>query len=193
MIFKTALVAALLQALPAFAVVHEQLAAVPAGWSATSKADTSAIVSFTIALTQENIDQLESKLLSVSTPGSAAYGQHLDVDELEALFPATAGASEAVESWLKGYVSNSGSSHRIVASLTLHSAGVSQISISGAYITFATTVGTANSLLNTSFLNFENAGVSKIRTKQYSIPSSLTSYIDLIDPTVFLGKTVPAV
>ena len=75
------------------------------------------------------------------------------------------------------------------------SAGVSQVSTQGAYVTFATTVGTANSLLNTTFMKFENAaaGVSKIRTTEYSIPSTLTSYIDLIDPTVFLGKTVAAV
>jgi tripeptidyl-peptidase-1 len=72
---------------------------------------------------------------------------------------------------------------------------VSQVSTDGAYVTFATTVGTANSLLNTTFMEFENAaaGVSKIRTTEYSIPSSLTNYIDLIDPTVFLGKTVAAV
>lgn len=70
---------------------------------------------------------------------------------------------------------------------------MSQISTDGAYVTFATTVGTANSLLNTTFMKFENAGVSKIRTMQYSVPESLTSYIDLIDPTVFLGKTVAAV
>lgn len=105
MFSKTALVAAVLsQALPAFGVVHEQLAALPVGWTATSAADTSSTVSFTVALTQQNIDQLETKLLSVSTPGSATYGQHMDVDDLEAFFAPTAGASDAVESWLKRYV-----------------------------------------------------------------------------------------
>ena len=102
MFSKTAFVAALLsQALPAIAVVHEQLAALPLGWAVSSAADTSAPVSFTIALTQQNIDQLESKLLSVSTPGSTSYGQHMDVDDLNAFFAPTAGASDAVESWLK--------------------------------------------------------------------------------------------
>jgi tripeptidyl-peptidase-1 len=102
MFSKIASVAAVLwQALPAFGVVHEQLAALPLGWTASSAADTSAPVSFTIALSQQNIDQLESKLLSVSTPGSASYGQHMDVDDLSAFFAPTAGASDAVESWLK--------------------------------------------------------------------------------------------
>ena len=63
----------------------------------------------------------------------------------------------------------------------------------GAFVNFATTVGTANSLLNTTFKNFENNGVSKIRTSEYSIPESLVDYIELIDPTVFLGKTTAAV
>jgi tripeptidyl-peptidase-1 len=60
-------------------------------------------------------------------------------------------------------------------------------------VTFQTTVGTANSLLNTVFMNFENSGVSKIRTTQYSIPEELVDYIDLIDPTIFLGKATAAV
>jgi tripeptidyl-peptidase-1 len=102
MFSSIALVAALLsQALPALAVLHEQLASLPTGWTATSAADSDLTLAFTVALTQQNIDQLESKLLSVSTPGSAAYGQHMDVSDVEAFFAPTAGASEAVESWLK--------------------------------------------------------------------------------------------
>lgn len=70
---------------------------------------------------------------------------------------------------------------------------MSQISVDGAYVTFATTVGTANSLLNTTFSNFEHsAGGLKVRTTEYSVPAHLASYIDLIDPTVFLGKAATA-
>jgi tripeptidyl-peptidase-1 len=47
--------------------------------------------------------------------------------------------------------------------------------------------------LNTTFKNFESNGVTKIRTSEYSIPEDLVDYIDLIDPTVFLGKTTAAV
>jgi tripeptidyl-peptidase I len=75
----------------------------------------------------------------------------------------------------------------------LNSAGIKEVSTDGAYVTFQTTVGTANSLLNTVFMNFENSGVSKIRTTQYSIPEELVDYIDLIDPTIFLGKATAAV
>lgn len=74
-------------------------------------------------------------------------------------------------------------------SLARGSAGVSHMAADGAFVTFAATVKTANSLLNTTFMNYQNGAVSKIRTSEYSIPEDLVDYIDLIDPTVFLGKT----
>jgi tripeptidyl-peptidase-1 len=170
---KTAFFAAVLsQALPAFGVVHEQLAAVPAGWTQVAAPDDSATMSLTIGLAQQNIDQLESQLMAVSTPGNAAYGQHLDVDEVNAMFAPTAEAFTAVQSWLT-------------------SAGVSQISNDGHFVTFATTVGTANSLLNTTFNYYQNSGVTKLRTTEYSIPDDLVPHIDIISPTVFYGKTTP--
>jgi tripeptidyl-peptidase-1 len=102
MFSKTAVfAAALTQALPALAIVHEQLAALPVGWTSTSAADESSVVSFTVALTQQNIDQLESRLLAASTPGSPSYGQYLSDDEMKTIFAPTVGASSAVESWLK--------------------------------------------------------------------------------------------
>ena len=101
MFSKTSAFAAVLsQALPALAIVHEQLDALPVGWKATSAADVTSVVRFTVVLTEQNIDQLQSKLLAASTPGSTSYGQYLDVDELSSLFAPTAGASSAVEFWL---------------------------------------------------------------------------------------------
>lgn len=102
MFSKSAILAAVLShAVPTLAVVHERLAALPTGWTVTGAADVTSTLTFTIALTQQNIAQLESRLLAVSTPGSASYGKYLEHDELNALFAPTAGASSAVESWLK--------------------------------------------------------------------------------------------
>lgn len=100
MFSKAALCAAL--ALPAFAAVHEQLAALPAGWTEVAAPDSNTIMSFSIGLQQQNIDQLESKLMAVSTPGSPQYGQHLDMDDVSALFRPTADSTAAVQSWLTG-------------------------------------------------------------------------------------------
>lgn len=71
----------------------------------------------------------------------------------------------------------------------LTSAGVSHINSDGHWITFATTVSKANSLLNTTFKTYTNSGTSKLRTTQYSVPDSLAGYIDLISPTTYFGKT----
>ena len=170
---KTAFFAAILsQALPALGAVHEKLAAVPLGWTATKAApDDSSPITLMVALTQQNIDQLQSRLLAVSTPGNAAYGQHLDIDDVNALFAPTAEANSAVQSWLTN-------------------SGVTKVSSDGHYVTFATTVGTANTLLNTTFLTYENSGTQKLRTIEYSIPDDLAKHIDLVTPTTYFGKTV---
>jgi tripeptidyl-peptidase-1 len=169
---KPALLAAFLsQALPAFGVVQEQLTALPSGWTEAAVADESSTISLSIGLAQQNLDQLEPKLLAVSTPGNAEYGQHLDYDDVLNLFAPTAEANSSVVSWLT-------------------SAGVSKISSDGHWVNFATTVGTANKLLNTTFKTYENSGTTKLRTTQYSVPDDLASYIDLISPTTYFGKTV---
>jgi tripeptidyl-peptidase-1 len=175
MFSKTALLAAVLsQALPTFAAVHDKLAAVPAGWSEATAPEDNQAISLTIGLAQQNLDQLASKLLAVSTPGNAAYGKHLDVDDVNAMFAPTAEAKQAVQSWLTN-------------------AGVSKVSSDGHWVTFSSTVGKANSLLNTTFLTYQNGGVSKVRTTQYSVPDELMEHIDLISPTTYFGKTVASV
>ncbi|RAL58921.1 hypothetical protein DID88_009212 [Monilinia fructigena] len=99
---RTILCAGLLsQALPAYAAVMEKLAAAPSGWTA-SETDSSSAIILTVGLAMQNIDKLESKLLAVSTPGNAEYGQHLGADEANTYFGPSAGANDAVTSWLTG-------------------------------------------------------------------------------------------
>jgi tripeptidyl-peptidase-1 len=175
MFFKAALVAAVLwQALPAFGAVHEILHTLPVGWAEATAPHPETSLNLAIGLTQQNLDQLEPKLLAVSTPGNPEYGQHLDADAVNALFAPTAETTVAVENWLKA-------------------AGVTQMTTDGHFINFATTVGTANSLLNTTFLTYQNSGVSKIRATQYSIPDTLVPHIDLVTPVTYFGKTVSQV
>ncbi len=158
--------------LPAYGVVHEQLAAVPSGWTLVGTPDASTAVTLSIALNHQNLDQLETMLLGISTPGNAKYGQHLDIDDVREFFPVVDDA--AVLSWLQG-------------------AGISNIHRSGSTVNFATTVGTANSLLSAQFAYYESGNTRKLRTTQYSIPDSLVDLIDLISPTTYFGKTTPAV
>ncbi len=127
-----------------------------------------------IALAQQNLDQLDAKIMAVSTPGSASYGQYMEGDAVAAMLAPSADASPAVLAWLQG-------------------AGVTNAYSDGANVNFSTTVCLANSLLNTTFNYYENAGIQKLRTTKYSVPEDLQVHIDLITPTTYFGKTVPQI
>ncbi|TGO87899.1 hypothetical protein BPOR_0196g00010 [Botrytis porri] len=169
---KTAICVGLLsQALPAYGAVMEKLAAAPSGWTAASETDSTAAITLTVGLAMQNMDQLEAKLLAVSTPGNAEYGNHIDIDEANALFAPSADASSAVTSWLT-------------------SAGAQNIVSDGSTISFATTIEKANSMLNATFQSYTSNGVTKVRTTQYSVPDDVAEHIELISPTTYFGKTV---
>lgn len=59
----------------------------------------------------------------------------------------------------------------------------------GTWVNFATTVATANRLLDTQFNYYKGEGIAKLRTTQYSVPDEQTQHIDLLIPTTFFGKT----
>lgn len=157
--------------IPAYGVIHEQLATVPSGWTLVGTPAPSTAITLSIALAHQNLDQLESTLLAISTPGNAKYGQHLDVDDVNSLFPPV--SDTAVVSWLQG-------------------AGISSIHTNGSIVNFATTVGTANTLLSAQFAYYQSDSTKKLRTLQYSIPDNLVDQIDLISPTTYFGKTAAA-
>lgn len=160
--------------LSTFAAIHEQLATIPLGWTQVGAPAENDTMILQIALAQQNLDQLDAKIMAVSTPGSASYGQYMDGDAVAAMLAPFADASPAVLAWLKG-------------------AGVTNAYSDGANVNFSTTVNLANSLLSTTFSYYENAGIQKLRTMGYSVPDDLQTHIDLITPTTYFGKTVPQI
>ncbi|KAF2086023.1 subtilisin-like protein [Saccharata proteae CBS 121410] len=155
----------------AFAAVHERLASLPYGWTEKSAPSTEKRITLQVGLSQQNMDQLISQLYAVSTPGGASYGQHLDRDDVKAMIQPSDEADQAVQSWLK-------------------SEGAEAVYSDGSWVSFVTTVGNANKMLNASFMHYEYEGSTKLRTTEYSVPDSLSEHIDLIWPTTFFGKTV---
>ena len=151
-------------------IVHEAIPAIPTDWSHAGAPASNQTMILQIALQQQNLDQLESKIYAISTPGSPSYGQYMEGDEVKAMLAPSSEASPAVEAWLK-------------------SAGVMQINSDGEWVTFAATVGTANKLLGTQFNYYESDGVTKLRTTEYSLPRNVVQYIDIITPTTYFGKT----
>lgn len=70
----------------------------------------------------------------------------------------------------------------------LESSGAKNIDSDGTTISFTTTRGNANKMLDTSFDVYTNGEMSKLRTTSYSVPDDLGGAIDLIDPTTFFGN-----
>ena len=157
-------------ALPAFGAVHEQLAAVPNEWTHVATPDDSSTIILQIGLQEQNLEQLEPLLYAISTPGSSRYGDYMDADDVRALLQPSSDSNIAVLAWLKD-------------------AGVTRVYSDGTWVNFATTVATANKLLNTQFNYYNREGITKLRTTQYSIPDNLRQHIDLVTPTTFFGKT----
>ena len=62
--------------------VHESRQSAPSGFSKTGAADPDATLKLRIALVQNNIAELQEKLIDVSTPSSSNYGQHLSKEEV---------------------------------------------------------------------------------------------------------------
>ena len=164
-----------LAAAPALAAVHEQLDSVPRGWKEVSTPGLSKVASsekttFTIALQRQNLANLESRLLDVSTPGSAQYGKWLDDDAFAVAFSPAKDAASTVATWLKGN-------------------GISDYKVDGAFVDFAADVGTVNRLLGADYKHYANEqGVTKLRTLAYSIPDDVQSYVALVEPGTYFGK-----
>ena len=155
---------------PSLAAVHEKLAALPHGWTHVGYPAVESTIGLQIGLQQKNLDKLHSLIYEVSTPGHPSYGNHMEKEEVDALLAPGAETEKAVVSWLK-------------------QAGVTTLHSDGHFVTFATDVGTAQTLLDTKFAYYANQGVTKLRTTQYSVPDSLVKHIDLISPTTYFGKT----
>jgi tripeptidyl-peptidase I len=170
--FQTSLLALSLAAAitPAFGAVHEKLAALPKGWAHAGSAADSTSMTLTIALNMQNIDSLESKLLSVSTPGSPNYGKYLDSSDVNSLFSPSKDAVNSVTSWLKN-------------------SGVKHYNVDGAFIDFATDVKTANSLLGANYQYYSSNGETKLRTMQYSVPDEVQQHVNLVMPATYFGNT----
>ncbi|KAF3764454.1 hypothetical protein M406DRAFT_91507 [Cryphonectria parasitica EP155] len=161
--------AAAVSVLPlARAATYSLYNAAPKGWSLVDSLAQDSVQTFSIALTMQNIDQLESQLLDVSTPGSASYGQHWDEDTVNSYFAPSDDAVSSVTTWLE-------------------SNGITGYSVDGAFVDFVATVDAANTLLNASYQQFTNGATTKLRTLSYSLPDSVEDHIALIDPGLYIG------
>lgn len=153
-------------------VIMDSLTAVPKGWEEVRKASPDETIFLRIALKQQRGDDLDQVVLDMSTPGHPNYGMHMTRDELRAYTsPSDATVSVATE-WLNKH-------------------GI-QASVYHDWVSFTSTVRTANKLLDTEFGWYQyqdSPGASpKLRALSYSIPEHVAAHIDLVQPTTRFGN-----
>ncbi|KAI0859149.1 tripeptidyl-peptidase [Xylaria cubensis] len=159
-LFATAATARLMDSLPS----------VPKGWSQVRQAALDEPITLRVALPQQHAAELEQAVIEMSTPGHPKYGKHLSQVELRSYTAPTDDAVSSVVSWLS-------------------KSNIKPL-VNNDWITFSTTVETANDLLNTTFAwyQYEKGGSPKLRTLDYSVPDELAKNIDLIQPTTRFGQ-----
>ncbi|KAJ6111462.1 Peptidase S8/S53 subtilisin/kexin/sedolisin [Penicillium sp. IBT 18751x] len=166
------LLAVSLLASSAAAEVFEKLSAIPQGWHYSRTPRGNQPIKLQVALAQGDTAGFEKALLDMSTPGNENYGKHFRThDEMKRMLLPEAVSVEAVREWLEG-------------------AGITDIQQDADWMTFHTTVETANDLLDANFQYYINnvKHVERLRTLEYSIPDSLTSHINLVTPTTRFGQ-----
>lgn len=150
--------------------IKHSLPSVPAGWQLKSAAPASMPIDMHIGLKEQNLDQLQKRLLEMSDPAHASYGKHMSRAEIEAMTAPSVKSVSSVKSWL--------TSHGIAAGV-----------VSNGFIKISLTTAQAERLLGAKYHVYHHAEKNQftVRTTQYSVPSSLKDEISTIQPTTMFG------
>jgi tripeptidyl-peptidase-1 len=126
-----------------------------------------------IALRQADADGFEQAVLDMSTPSNAKYGQHFQShDEMKRMILPTEETVSSVSAWLKA-------------------AGITDVEEDADWVTFKTSVGVANKMLDTKFawyISDEAKPRRALRTLEYSVPDAIVPHINLVQPTTRFTK-----
>ena len=125
-----------------------------------------------IAVHEQNLDQLEEMVLQISDPEHPSYGNHLQHHEVRDLTKPTEAASNAVHGWLQDW-------------------NITKVIDQSDLVSFYTTVGNANQMLDTEFGWWSGEGKEVLRTLHYSIPDALEEHVDFVQPTTHFGSIKP--
>ncbi|KAL4960783.1 peptidase S8/S53 domain-containing protein [Aspergillus stella-maris] len=154
-------------------VVVEQLREAPNGWIKGPAANPSKMMKFHIALRQERTVEFEHMVLDMSTPGHQDHGQHMKRDDVREIMRPSYQTMEQVLSWLE-----------------LASVPADSIKSQGNWVEATMSVSQAESLMQTKFYRYTNRETHKhaVRALSYSVPSEISSYIHMIQPTTHFSR-----
>lgn len=110
--------------------------------------------------------------MDMSTPDHPSYGNHFNThEEMKRMLQPSSESTDSIRDWLEG-------------------AGITKIEQDADWVTFYTTVATANELLAANFQFYANSvkQIERLRTLEYSVPEALVSHINMIQPTTRFGQ-----
>ncbi|KAF9077784.1 peptidase S8/S53 domain-containing protein [Rhodocollybia butyracea] len=147
--------------------LHDRRDSIPNGYTQIGVATDDTILHMRINIEMGNRTGLEDALNKASDPSHEKYGQWLSQEDIQYYAAPTREALHSVRKWL--------SSNNIDSQST---------TVSGDWIKFNVSVGTANTMLNAKYSIFEYtaSGKQAVRTLEYSVPEDLREYIKAIHP-----------
>jgi tripeptidyl-peptidase-1 len=151
--------------------IEAENAVLPPGWLLGPPSPANQPITLLFGLKQTNLAHLEKRLLAVSDPQSAEYGQHLTNEQVHELIAPTATNLAAVMDWL--------GEHDIVPrALTPNSD----------WLTATMPISLASRLLNAEYREFTHAATNTTahRVLRYSVPRTVSAGLDLVAPTLHL-------
>ena len=153
-------------------VVHERRSTIPHGWSLQRRADPETVIPLSFALSQPNIDNLETYLLDIADPASPNYGKHWSPSRVAETFRPTPETVDTVTAWLS------------------NEAGVDptriRLSKDGGYLDLKVTIGEAEAMLATEYYVYEHKdGTKHVACEdRYHLPEHVAKHVDTVWPTV---------
>ncbi|KAJ8585970.1 subtilisin-like protein [Rhizopogon salebrosus TDB-379] len=150
--------------------LHEKRPHIPVGWTRAQKLDPSVSIPLRFALTQSNIQDIETLLYDVSYSDSPNYGKHWSPDQIAAKFAPSAESIETVHAWL---IDSGVEPHRVKLSPTKGWLGVTS------------TVQEAENLLNAVYHVYDHeTGTKHIACDSYHLPEHVVPHVDFVTPTI---------
>ncbi|KAI0261766.1 subtilisin-like protein [Gloeopeniophorella convolvens] len=154
--------------------LHERRDNVPKGFTSKGPAPADTTLSLRIALAQIDIEGLQDRVLEISSPSSAEYGQWLSKDDVGSYVAPKPESASAVKQWL----SDNGLEATVLSPF-------------GDWLGVKTNVSHANDLFDADFTTFvhDATGETTVRTLAYSIPVALQGHLELVHPTTTFPKS----
>ncbi|KAF7976380.1 hypothetical protein HWV62_6953 [Athelia sp. TMB] len=158
-----------------FSVKHSW-AEVPSGWELQGPAPEEHLINLRIGLKQDKLDDLIASLYEVSQPQHPKYGQHLSVEEVNALVAPHPDTLDLVNAWLEHHDVDAASADR---------------TSSNDWVSMKVSVAQAERMLGAKYGVYRHTATEEyiVRTTSYSLPTELHHHIDVVAPTTYFPST----